>query len=60
MCARRHEQRIRTSGSNCGFQIFGLFSVVLPVLKLTEAPYWSWWRVMQPLLADLGHNALYI
>src|SRR5215471_16106973 len=43
-----------------GFWIFGFLSVVLAVLKLTLAPYWSWWRVMLPLLAYLGHNALYI
>jgi hypothetical protein len=42
-----------------GFWIFGFLSVVLAVLKLTVA-YWSWWRVMLPLLAYLGHNALYI
>ena len=40
-----------------GFWIFGLISMVL---KWTVAPYWSWWRVMLPLLAYLGHNALYI
>ena len=43
-----------------GFWLFGLLSVVLAVLKLTVAAYWSWWRVMLPLLAFLGHNALYI
>ena len=35
-------------------------SLVLTILKLTVAGYWSWWRVMLPLLAILGHNALYI
>ncbi|HMD87488.1 MAG TPA: hypothetical protein VKO18_22600, partial [Terriglobia bacterium] len=30
------------------------------VLKLTVAGYWSWWRVMLPLLAFLGHNAVYL
>src|SRR5215471_13600262 len=34
--------------------------MVLAVLKWTVVPYWSWWRVMLPLLAYLGHNALYI
>jgi hypothetical protein len=34
--------------------------MVLAVLKWTVAPYWSWWRVMLPLLAYLAHNALYI
>ena len=43
-----------------GFWIFGFLSVVLAVLKLTVVAYWSWWRVMLPLLAFLGHNALYI
>src|SRR5262249_20191620 len=42
------------------FWIFGLTSMVLTVLKWTVTPYWSWWRVMLPLLAYLGHNALYI
>ena len=43
-----------------GFGIFGFLSVVLAVLKLTVVAYWSWWRVVLPLLAYLGHNALYI
>src|SRR5215469_16261450 len=43
-----------------GFWIFGFLSVVLAILKLTVAPYWSWWRVLLPPLAFLGHNALYI
>jgi hypothetical protein len=43
-----------------GFWMFGLLSVVLPVLKLTVAGYWSWWRVMLPFLAFLGHNAVYL
>jgi hypothetical protein len=43
-----------------GFWVFGLLSVVLAVLKLTVAGYWSWWRVMLPLLAFLGHNAVYV
>jgi hypothetical protein len=43
-----------------GFWIFGFLSVVLAALKLTVAACWSWWRVMLPLLAFLGHNALYI
>jgi len=42
-----------------GFWVFGLLSVVLAVLKLTVAGYWSWWRVMLPLLAFLGNNAVY-
>jgi hypothetical protein len=43
-----------------GFWIVGLVSVVLAVLKLTVVEYWSWWRVMLPFLAFVGHNALYI
>jgi uncharacterized membrane protein len=48
------------SVQTAGFWIFGFLSVVLAVLKPTVAGYWSWWRVMLPLLAFLGHNALYI
>jgi len=43
-----------------GFWIFGFLSVVLAILKLTVATYWSWWRVLLPSLAFLGHNALYV
>src|SRR5262249_23930359 len=43
-----------------GFWVFGLISIVLAVLKWTVAPYWSGGGVMLPLLAYLGHNALYI
>ena len=42
------------------FGIFGFLSVVLAVLKLTVAGYWSWWRVMMPLLAFLGHNVVHL
>ena len=43
-----------------GFWMFGFLPVVLAVLKLTVAGYWSWWRVMLPFLAFLGHNAVYL
>src|SRR5260370_39266786 len=43
-----------------GFWLFGVLSVVLAVLKLTVAGYWSWWRVTLPFLAFLGHNAVYL
>jgi hypothetical protein len=43
-----------------GFWMFGFLSVVLAVLKLTVGGYWSWWRVMLPFLAFLGHNAVYL
>jgi hypothetical protein len=33
-----------------GFWMFGVLSVVLAVLKLTVAGYWSWWRVRLVLL----------
>jgi len=55
-----HEPRTRTFCETAGFWIFGFLSVVLAALKLTVAAYWSWWRVTLPLLAFLGHNALYI
>src|SRR6516165_11295968 len=54
--SRESEHAVQT----IGLWIFGFLSVVLAVLKLTLAAYWSWWRVMLPLLAFLGHNALYI
>ena len=43
-----------------GFWMFGFLSAVFAVLKLTMVGYWSWWRVMLPLLAFLGHNVLYV
>jgi hypothetical protein len=60
MSARRHEQQTRTPDSGHGVLLFGFLSVVLAVLKLTVAGYWSWWRVMLPFLAFLGHNAVYL
>jgi hypothetical protein len=33
---------------------------VSAVLKLTIEEHWSWWRVLLPLWAVLGHNILYI
>src|SRR6266566_4146607 len=60
MSVRRHEQQTRTSDSGHGFWLFGFLSVALAVLKLTVAGYWSWWRVMLPFLAFLGHNAVYL
>jgi hypothetical protein len=43
-----------------GFWMFGFLSVVLAVLKLTVAGYWSWWRVALPLLGFLGHNVVHL
>ncbi len=60
MSVRRHEQQTRTSDSGHGVLGVWLPSVVLAVLKLTVAGYWSWWRVMLPFLAFLGHNAVYL
>src|SRR3989475_7372511 len=59
MSARRHEQQTRTSDSGHGVLV-GFLSVVLAILKPTVAGYWSWWRVMLPFLAFLGHNAVYV
>ena len=60
MSARRHEREREDSLQTGGFWIFGFLSVVLAILKLTVATYWSWWRVLLPPLAFLGHNALYV
>ena len=54
MSVRRHEQQTRTSDSGHGVLGVWLPSVVLAVLKLTVAGYWSWWRVTLPFLAFLG------
>src|SRR5207244_2461764 len=43
-----------------GFWLFGFLCVVMTVLKLTVAGYWSWWRVILPFLAFLGHNAVHV
>ena len=43
-----------------GFWLAGLACVVLAVLKLTVEAQWSWWRVLLPFWALLGHNLLYI
>jgi hypothetical protein len=43
-----------------GFYVAGFFCVVAAVLKLTIERHWSWWRVLLPLGAVLGHNLLYI
>ena len=43
-----------------GFWMFGFLSVVLAVLKLTVAGYWSWWRVMREtgVEADSAHGIM--
>jgi hypothetical protein len=43
-----------------GFYVAGLLCLVSAVLKLTIEEHWSWWRVLLPLWAVLGHNILYI
>src|SRR3989442_1679145 len=60
MSARRHEQQTRTSDSGHGVLDVWLLFCGAAVLKLTVAGYWSWWGVMLPFLAFLGHNAVYL
>ena len=43
-----------------GFYWAGFLCLSLGVLKLTLETHWSWWRVMLPVWAVLGHNVLYI
>ena len=43
-----------------GFYVAGLLCLAAAILKLTIAEHWSWWRVLLPLWAVLGHNLLYI
>jgi hypothetical protein len=43
-----------------GLYVAGLLCVGMAVLKLTVEGHWSWWRVLLPLWAVLGHNILYI
>ena len=43
-----------------GFYWSGFLCLVLAVLKLTVEAQWSWWRVLLPFWAVLGHNLLYI
>ena len=43
-----------------GFYWSGFLCLILAVLKLTLEAHWSWWRVLLPLWAVLGHNILYI
>ena len=54
--SRSQEHPMQTTG----FRMVGFLSLVLAVLKLTVAGHWSWWRVMLPALAFLGHNAAYL
>ena len=42
-----------------GFYWSGFLCLILTVLKLTLEAHWSWWRVLLPLWAVLGHNILY-
>ena len=43
-----------------GLYVAGLLCLGSAVLKLTLEGHWSWWRVLLPLWAVLGHNILYI
>ena len=43
-----------------GFYWSGLLCLALAALKLMGKAQWSWWRVMLPFWAVLGHNILYI
>ena len=43
-----------------GFYLAGWLCLAAAVLKLTIEGHWSWWRVLLPLWAVLGHNLLYI
>ena len=43
-----------------GFYWSGFLCLVLAVLKLMREANWSWWRVLLPFWAVLGHNILYI
>jgi hypothetical protein len=55
LSVRRHPQ-IQSEG----FYVFGFFSLVFVVLKLTIEVPWSWWRVLLPLWVFLGHNLLHV
>jgi len=43
-----------------GFYWSGFLCLVLAVFKLTMKAHWSWWRVLLPFWAVLGHNILHI
>ena len=53
---RAGQQSIQWSG----FYLAGWLCLGLAVLKLTIEGRWSWWRVLLPLWAVLGHNILSI
>ena len=41
-----------------GFYLAGLLCLAAAILKLMIEGHWSWWRVLLPLWAVLGHNIL--
>jgi hypothetical protein len=43
-----------------GFYWAGLLCLLLGILKLTVEKHWTWWRVLLPIWAVLGHNLLYV
>jgi len=55
LSVKRHQQ------IQCeGFYVFGFFSLVFAVLKLTIEVHWSWWRVLLPMWVFLGYNLLHV
>jgi hypothetical protein len=49
-------RQIQTASFFCS----GLLCLLGALLKLTIAEHWSWWRVLLPLWAVLGHHVLYL
>ena len=43
-----------------GFCWAGFLCLIFGALKLTVEKQWTWWRVLLPVWAVLGHNLLYI
>ena len=43
-----------------GFYWAGFLCLIFGALKLTVEKQWTWWRVLLPVWAVLGHNLLYI
>ena len=43
-----------------GFYWAGFLCLLLGILKLTMEKHWTWWRVLLPVWAVLGHNLVYI
>ncbi len=43
-----------------GFLLFGAFTLVMAIFKLTVITDWSWWRVSLPIAIFVGFNMVYI